>query len=939
MHQSKAITITMWLICVCAWGFGVLNIARPTTTIAISELSEVATEYSFQYPEQWDARIPFRWSFANAQVTLAPLRSDHVVVDVYAIGHQPQQALTFTLSGGEPQHIATTDQQFRHYRLLFIQSVPWLPSTHMPQLSIHTETATLGERTLGVAIAHITTEPIARQDARWWWDLVWVAVTLWMCGVWTRSSWYAYRWIGLLGVTTLLLGLEWLVVADGYMRGVQIISVLIFQDYQRYPLRLRNGWQRLHQWLVPTAEEHAPISRIITQWYTVCALANVVTIVIVWLRAGASDESWDRLFYVATFAVAVAYMSTQLSGWQWQPSMVVRTLWQGGLALSWGILLWQGFQPEALRPGVIPRFAGFDHWFLLITVVIVAAWTWGSTRVTRHPWARWLLRFVATWVVVVAISTLWQGNDQYHNLFIMNEVLAPVSQRTAGHDFIPHYSVVFNIIPQLLLPWRAALGAAVFVDMVFFSLKISGIALVALVIRTVAHLFPRPDYPKAILFIVPIMGMSAYPWWHMVATSTPIMDFLAYVPVRLFSIMIPIVVALWLLERHAFAMSRSSVIGIGLVAGLGMFNNSDFGVFAAAALGITLVVSPTQTSWIRRIGTGATYTGGIIAGYLVIALCYWALQKPLTLEYLFWFQRQYGAGFGALMIRSPGPGVFFIVVAVSLWVVVCVALLSTASLRSWLSADGMRMRIATVTVYFASCAAFGLIYYLNRSSAAGQLSMSFIPFWLAIIGLWRLAAMAPHPRRSASTALHVLVAVPLALSVSFVRMPQWPPAFNTFSHAIHLEQQASMPSDAPKGEDARSVWPFAAAQQSATSLRDRGFNVAYFGPWAHIFAVYTDIPSSLLFNRPVDGNVSATSKGHLCATIAANHYTALVVPDVTASTTHLCGDFVLITTQQLPLRVAIAQSWIDAQPKAWATLRTQLDVCATTPRRFMPCQP
>jgi hypothetical protein len=702
-------------------------------------------------------------------------------------------------------------------------------------------------------------------------------------------------------------------------------------------MRLQRGWQRLHQWLTAAPEAQVLAHSVIAHWYTVCGLANLASIIIVWLRAGSSDESWDRLLYVATFVVAIAYMCVQNYGMRWQTPPFLRTLWRGSLVLSWSILIWQGFQPEVLRPGVIPRFAGFDHWALLMTAVIVVAWPWAHQVVTRHAWARWMLHMSAIWVGIVATSTLWHGNDQYHNLFIMNEVLAPVSQRTAGHDFIPHYSVVFSIIPQLLMPWRQLLGAESFINIVFFSLKTCGIALVALVIRMVARMFPQPDYTRAVFFILPIMALSAYPWWNQVATSTPIMDFLAYIPVRLFSIMIPISVALWILERRAFAMTHSSIIGMGMVAGFCMFNNSDFGLFAAAALGITLVVLPTQRTWRTRIQTGVSFTGGIIGGYLVIALGYWVLQKPLTFEYLFWFQRQYGGGFGALMIRSPGPGVFFIVVAVSLWVVVCVTLLSTPGLQSWVVADSLRTRIATLVVYFASCAGFGIIYYLNRSSASGQLSMSFIPFWLALIGLWRLTTMTAHPRGSAQTAHHLLIAVPIALSVSFFLLPQWPPALATFSREIRLEQQASIPAATTSNTDARSVWPFVAAQQSAAYLRDHGFRVAYFGPWANIFAVYTDIPSSLLFNRPVDGNVSALSKRHLCASIVANQYNALVLPDITATSTHLCRDFVMITSSQLPLSVAIAQTWIEAQPQSWEILHTQLNVCAETPRRFVPC--
>lgn len=940
-HHITVRAVFIWLVCLCTWGYGFVALAQSAherNNIVISELSEIASEYSFQYAEQWDSRIPFRWSYAQAHVAFVAPPSSHIVVDMYAIGHQPQQPLEVTLSsGGSAQHVYTTDLQFRHYRLLFARPNAWIPSTQTEQLTINTETLDTDGRTLGLAVSRIRTEALHQWDWMWYWEFVWAAITLWMASVWGRRSWQPYHLLFAVSITACMIGIEFLSMPRGYLRGIQLITILVCQDYQRYPAHIQHLWGRIQQWLTASNAEHTPMATLLRLWFESSGIATIGITGVLWLRAGDSAEIWDRWVYLTTFIIASAVMIAHVLGIRWQRNRIHNTMWYGGMALCWIILLWQGFQPELLRPGVIPRFVGFDYWVLLITFTVIALWYQGEQLIRQYSWARWGVRIFAAWVTINGIRMLMAGNDQYHNLFIMNEVLAPVSNRTAYHDFIPHYAMVFNSIPYLLLPWKPVLGAEGFIDVVFITLKICGFALIYLVIRTVAHMQTRPSYAQASILVLPIMTMAAYPWWNQIALSTPIADFLAYIPVRLFSIIIPIAIATWVLERQQYTPRWYHLLIIGGVAGFGMYNNSDFGVFAAAALGIMLVISPIHETWSQRIRVGSVYTAGIISAYVGIVLCYALLQKPLTPEYLFWFQRQYGSGFGALMIRSPGPGGMFIIVTVSLWVTLCVSYIGIPALRTWLASDRLRIRIAMQSVYFASCAAFGLIYYLNRSSAAGQLSINFIPFWVASIGVWRLISSAGTPQSLARSAFQLFIAVPIALSVSFIHLPIQPQAFASFSQEIVREQRASAP-DGKMSDDTHTVWPFEAARRSAAFFHTFNISVGYFGPWAHIFATYTDIPSSLLFNRPVDGNVSPASKRALCTDITDKGYTVLIMPDVTTNTKHLCGNYTIITSDQLPLNVAVATEWITTHSQQWQIMREQLNVCPSSTRQFIPCE-
>jgi hypothetical protein len=86
--------------------------------------------------------------------------------------------------------------------------------------------------------------------------------------------------------------------------------------------------------------------------------------------------------------------------------------------------------------------------------------------------------------------------------------------------------------------------------------------------------------------------------------------------------------------------------------------------------------------------------------------------------------------------------------------------------------------------------------------------------------------------------------------------------------------------------------------------------------------VYTQIPSALIFNHPLDGSLGRSSYSMLCAHAFAPGVDVLVVPKLMVTLNLVCPDFVVYDSPVLPLPIAINR--VDAQFDMHATQITRI---------------
>lgn len=588
---SRITAFSWWFIGVLVWIAGVQLVQRDVV-IDVASLAEERAHESFFYAERWNQTTPFRWSMATATVALPPRISDYFVVDIVAVGHTAPQAVTLHYDANTRLSIPflVTNQQFRHHRLLLHMTPYWWPRWNTPTLTLTTDVMSTQGRDIGLAVHQIHTNYQARYGWVFCWELLWVAVSLWVCVCALAPRWHAWQWVIVLGVLSVFLLCEYYTIPRLVQRYVAGMVLLLCYDYRWLPASWRLRVQRVMRWGLRSIYAHPTTQhRIVHDWFVSVGWAGIAAGIVVWVRHGNSAEVWDRAIFLAVAGATLLYLG--VSAWvhtSFTRDVRVRMLARMMVITSWVVLCFYGFQFEELRAGTIPRFAGFG-WYCLVLVLLTSPlmrWLLDDDRPNR---LRLLVLYgVASWVVYAGGFTLLTGNDYFHNLYVINETLTPVVQRFPYDDFIPQYTTMFNGMITLFTLVYQQYTPAELIDFAMLSIKATAMATSVVLVYMVYRILPKPSWAKAVILTLPVVCMASYPAWNRVIESAPAADFYSIVPVRYFSLIVVGFVGTTVLHHYGERIRPSVIVLLGMCAGLVVFNNNDFGFMAACALGITI---------------------------------------------------------------------------------------------------------------------------------------------------------------------------------------------------------------------------------------------------------------------------------------------------------------------------------------------------------------
>ncbi|MBS1869067.1 MAG: hypothetical protein JSS99_05345 [Actinobacteria bacterium] len=390
----------------------------------------------------------------------------------------------------------------------------------------------------------------------------------------------------------------------------------------------------------------------------------------------------------------------------WQLAFFAR--WQlvagAGIAAALAIAARRGW---LTRP--LPRPPGLSLGVALLLALVTGAW---------------FLSFVNT------DQSIWWAGDPYNSGFMYDETYAVLNGMTPLADFTSAYGSVW---PYPLALWLYAVGP---------SLLAFTLAMWALCIATVLAIFGA-------------LRRATRHALHAFGLTLPIMAFVFFGAVRevhrplaIFQEMPlrnvgPFIVA-WLLARRLERGGRSWPLF--LVAGLGLWNNVEFGLaaLAGALLALVMTTTPLDRRALQRILGGATL--GMVAAYALLALVTLpragALPAP---ERALEFARIFGMG-GFGLDRLPHllglPLVIYMTYA---------AALGVATVRSVGRAPN---HVLTGLLAWSAIYGFGSgAYYMGESVPRG-IPTTFPPwsFTLALLAAVAVQQMARAPRRRPSLA-------------------------------------------------------------------------------------------------------------------------------------------------------------------------------------------
>lgn len=889
-----------------------------------------AQDSSFQYLETWDGATPFRWSNPTIVLSLPATYASYSLITLSMVGYEPQQSFSIALQHQQSQFFAYTthEQRFRKYHVLFQRNPEWIPTLTTPQLIIQTQPKVIENRTLGLAVHHIHMQQLATRGVAFWWELAWVGFTLFVTSFAITGLWQSLRWLVSIVVCIGLAFAHQQGLAQMYIRIIELGIIIVFFDYQKFPALMRPWLNRTAEWFM--FDKHTPHSlghQLAQQWFVGVGISGIATGLLWWLRNNDNAEWWDlALFVLAIVITSITTLWATIRRTSPINSILSKRTYLGivSVLVGWFVVLFFGFQNETLRANTIPRFAGFDVWFFMVLMGVSLLFPYIMQQSHTTRWGNWFMRIVAVWICFVAVATTFTANDAFHNMYVVNETLAPIAGRLAYHDFIPQYSSILAMWIWLIQLIPALQGSTEIVNIGVYGIMTTTLIVAGLMVITIYQSMERKSYAQAIIFALPPIFMSSFPAWNRIIESTPSADFYSIVPMRLFSIVALFFVSIHFLEKWKHTIRAYQHWYLGIISGIIIFNNNDFGFMSAFALGIIIVFNPYMTNWQTRFSFGLWYCAGIISFFLGIIAAYHIIDKPLNPEYIFWFSRQFSGGFGALMISFPGPGTLVITLTVALCVVAMLNIIRPAQYRDWLLADPIRIRNYRQFLYFTIVATIGLLYYLNRSSAR-SLGISLIPLSVALYSLWTLIRLhAPTQTSIVLSTIRSGALFPVALICGYTLIPTAFPPPLQYADVVMQQRQADIVAS-KSASDRMSDWPFETVQLTATKLQAANLHVGYYGPFPHIAQAFTRIPTTLMFNHPHDMIISPTTKRILCGNVFKGNIDVVIVADVSIVQKSFCNSYPLYQSPLFPSQVAFNPD-ISSQP-TFTQLTEHLQLC------------
>jgi hypothetical protein len=383
------------------------------------------------------------------------------------------------------------------------------------------------------------------------------------------------------------------------------------------------------------------------------------------------------------------------------------------------------------RPQLIGYWSGFGNVVALGTVTLVILFA-TILHPARFPtWARITLAVVVTacsaFDVLGAVRTAGYFEFPGNNLNQVNDMLGPVAGKVPDVTFIPEYTALYGWV---LVPFKQLLSPLALVGAIAIILTVLSIATLALAVWVVSRMFGGYRFPLAIAFVIPITLVTS----RLVGDSSSIASFAQELPIRLFAGFLIAAVGLKdlvLLYRGTLRPGRLLLTGV--VCGIVTWNSQDFGLAATVIYGLMILGGAAGSTRVRALGL---WLAGLLAGIASYPIFLLAIGSRLNLGYVGFFVKSAGS-LGPAPIQVPGP------VLIVAPIIICSAAAGWALMwfrhREQAQQDPLMDRAMITLTFVGTWAAVGLLYYVNRAYAGGQLQTLLLLCGVCVAGLLAVA--------------------------------------------------------------------------------------------------------------------------------------------------------------------------------------------------------
>lgn len=458
------------------------------------------------------------------------------------------------------------------------------------------------------------------------------------------------------------------------------------------------------------------------------AITGSLIFIIQLLRGSAQSESPDKAIYLLAILIAgifllIGFSKTSKSTGKYVYGILAFLVTAIGIAgveqhepINGVVLsyrLWLGFGPYVLILA------------LLITPIVFKIIEWRTLSIV------WKAILSALFLINAAlvIPSFWQNAatviDADHSEYVINELFAPLVGHWPYSDFIPQYQSFYGF---LLKPFTGAMDSVQISN--FALLSLTFLSFIALIIGVFIawRAIDRKSIALATGLVIPFTCLTQFPTREGYLGS--IAALVSGLSIRILPGLALIALLIFLLRKNAVSSITKRAVAFlifGFIAGVITWQSQDFGI--AAVVTSFIVIAFAGSSRYVEIKTTLFALIGYLPGFALYPIVAAAAGKSIDFKFFLFFARQFGSGFGAERIRTPGP-VLYILPLIVLLVVVHGIYIVKSKKRT--EASGDYSLNSLIGFSFALWSLFGFTYYLNRSYASGQMQVLFLPLTISL---------------------------------------------------------------------------------------------------------------------------------------------------------------------------------------------------------------
>jgi hypothetical protein len=523
--------------------------------------------------------------------------------------------------------------------------------------------------------------------------------------------------------------------------------------------------------------------------------------------------------------------------------------------------LWNGFGYEVL----------FTMLLLWLVGIIYINYKKGFKSLTFLKFPFFIL------LIGIYALSLWQSKNSIidfdHSEYILNESLALSSGNYPYSNFIPQYSILYNLITAPIANFVTVTRQ---IELILLSMFIITILTIFLSIKIVNTSLKSNNILVSFMLVVPLTLLTPGLGREWILGS--ISSSLSAIPNRMFPAILLFTLYFYVvLNMNNNKFLQIKMILVGILAGNILWQSQDFGLAAIISLFLTILFTNIYSLKIKVLQL-KNFVLGLTFGLFFYPIFLIASGKPLNLDYVAFFTRQFGSGFGSEPISSTGP-------VLLIFPIIFIVMYFHFKINMFYKDKRLDLlKNSFIGLYFSFFILLTFPYFINRSITSGQLQIFLLPMSITLgalfgtflrIGFFQTVSSFIVSKRFPN--LMVYLPLLIILSLPFSALSLFPNPLIEIPRVLEKEQNLAWP---PKklNNTLNNI------DKALLFSEEDKVSVAYFGSLSNYIALEKQINVVNIFNSPLDFLISPHAYEKGCSSLLSNAPRFLIL-DYAASET------------------------------------------------------